>query len=331
MPARKKTTATKKKVAVKKPKAKKRVSTKEPTAIIKRKKRTASRTRTDRKAARAGRKRGEAKGETKAKARSSKSADEAKLIEKVAGLLKKGKSVKDIAEILGVSFSKAKRLVMAAQLKPKDRIVGNTAEIGATIVKLRKEGVSWPQIRVRTGLGGATVRRLYEESSGKDWRDSGATRSTAKKTTGRKKASAVKGTKRDRTRKGTAKKTRVKKGRTRKSTSEALSEANEAAATKGSRAKKAGRPKGRRALRDQNAQVLRDVIWDHDSSNADVKAALKGKTITIEREGLRSQDVKVKAVKDVKVSTRMGRMVEFTDADGKSRFVASREITGIRG
>lgn len=321
MPAKKKTVATKGK---KKVVAKKRVSTKEPTTIIKRKKKV-TRTRADRQKARAGRKRGEAKGDAKAKVRSAKSADEAKLIEKVAALLKKGKSVKEIAEIIGVSFSKAKRLAMAAQMKPKDRIVGNTAEVGATIVKLRKEGVSWPQIRVRTGLGGGTVRRLYEESSGKDWRDSGTAKSTAKRTGGRKKAT----TKRDRTRpaKGTAKK--VRKGRTRKSTGEALAEANEAA-TKSPRGKKAGRPKGRRALRDHNATLLRDTIWDSDSPTAEVKAALKGKTITIEREGLRSQDVKVKAVKDVKVTDRMGRMVEFTDTDGKSRFVATREITGIR-
>jgi hypothetical protein len=316
MPARKSSTAKRKTVARKKPVAKKRVSTREPTRIIKRKKPSARKS-----TARAQRAKSVAKREDKVKA---KLADDSALSAKAVAMSKRGKTPAEIAEKLGVSQAKVKRYVNASDVKPKDRIVGTPAEIGAKIVKLRdEEGVPWPTIRARTGLSGGAIRKLYEEASGYDWRDSGPIKedAPAKKKATAKKAGRVKaGTKTDRTKK-------VRKVRkTRKSTSDALTEANDAK----SKAKRAGRPKGPRARREEGAKLLRDVVWDSDSSVADLNKALSGKTITIEREGLRSQEVKVEKVKDSKVSDRMGKVIEFTSDGVKTRFVATREIAAIK-
>lgn len=80
-----------------------------------------------------------------------------------------------VGEKLGMSARKCRRLYALTTLKPGDRIVGSDAEVGKAIARLRDgEGLPWaPDLWARTGLGIAKMRKLYEEASGKSWKDSG--------------------------------------------------------------------------------------------------------------------------------------------------------------
>lgn len=82
-----------------------------------------------------------------------------------------------VGEKLGMSARKCRRLYALTTLKPSDRIAGTDAEVGKAIVRLRdEEGAPWaPDFWARTGLGIARMRKLYEEASGKSWKDSGKT------------------------------------------------------------------------------------------------------------------------------------------------------------
>lgn len=301
MPAKKRSAVKKKPTAVKK---KKRVSRAEPKSIIKRKKSA-----TKKPAKKAAAKKIDKEAKKKAKL-----AEQHELSSKAAKMAKAGKKPDVIAKKLGISKAKVRHFLNAASVKSKDRLVGTNAEIGAKIAKLRdEEGLPWPKVRARTdGLSGGAIRRLYEEATGKDWHDSGLKKKAEKKTKtakGKKKVAATKKTK-----------------KVKKSLSAAKAEADQAKAS----GKKAGRPKGRKARREEAARVLRDVIWDTDTKLSGLKKAIEGRTITIEREGLRPVDLVVKTVKDFKLHDREGKVMELVDSNMKARFISTREITALK-
>jgi hypothetical protein len=280
---------------------KKRVSTREPKTIIKRKpaasrKPAAAKPKVDREAA--------------AKA---KLAEDHKLQTEVVALMKKGATIPEVAEKLDIPRARAKRLWLTGSVKATDRIVGTDAEVGKVIAKLRDvEGVPWPQIRARTGLGGAKIRHLYEEATNKSWKESGLKKEAKPKAPAKRTAKAPV----SKTERRTARAERVKKIGAKKTTS-------------------AGRPKGPRARRERNKQLLTDVIWNLDVMDLEsMKDALEERTIDISRtvndRPMKPISHKVLKVKSVTPHDREGKVIEYVDEDQRVRFCAAKEITNLR-
>jgi hypothetical protein len=212
-------------------------------------------------------------------------------------------------------------------------VVGTTKDVARKIVKMRDAGESWPKIKMATGLGGMTIRRLYSETSGKDWQDatierssSGRSKKAASKKSASKKAPANKRAgRKSRAPKDEGSETAPRKTRKVKKTKSAKKNGGTETTTKTGRGKA-----GRKAKKDRNVQILKDVIWDTDTDTQTLKEELKGRVITVEREGLRPRDIRVAKVLDTSISDREGKVIHYKDDDGKDRYVATREITALR-
>ena len=305
----KKTATARKRPTAKKTTAKRgvarRKSTAAPKRIINRKKGTA-RKGTARKAKAAG-----AGGQKMLERYNQQGSQLAELVDK------QGLSVSDAAAKMKISKGKATRLYARAKVKPSQRVVGTDAEVGKAIVKMvDQDGLKWtPDVWARTGLRPVKAKALYKAAGGKGTTGRAAANGTRKKSTAKRTAKG-----------GAARRAKATAGRSKKTT------ATKKAATP-KRAARAGRPKGRRAQREEARELLHDVIWPNDSKQADVVRALEGRTIEVSREinghPMKPTDHKVVSVADIKMTDK-GRIVEYTDEKQQHRFVQVREITALK-
>lgn len=287
-------------------KSRKRKSTAEPKRIINRAKGT-------RKATAAGKaKRVAAREQAAKKQLAADSRDTAK----VERLLGKGKSVKEVAEATGLTPARVRKLSRNKTISPKDRIVGNDTEVAKQIVALRADGVSWPTIRARTGMSGAKIRQLAEASGG-----------GAKPTKSKKTAAAKPTRKSGAARKAAASKAKPQAAARSKRTAKVEASTQEDAAP-------SGRPKGRRARRNELMTFLDEVVHDLDSDNDEVAEGLAGHTIEVTRDfngrPIRPTEHVIAKVRSVELHDTEGRIIEFVDENHQTRFVSSREITSLK-
>jgi hypothetical protein len=328
----------KKKVAARKPRGK-RVTAREPKRIIRRKKVTS------RKKVVASKR--PAKKVVAKKTRATKTVDkmakaEANADKVVALVDTKGMSMADAAAKLGIAPALAKRLYLKATTNPTDRIVGTDKELGKKIAALRdKENVAWPKIRARSGLAPGKMRQLYEEATGKDWRDSG-TRGADAPRKGRPSGTKT-------TRKAAAKKTVGRAARPKKTAARkagAKSNGQPRAAGRATKAKRTAKVKataapsgqtksGRLARIKAEMNEKLETLWDSDQQDlATHKELLEGHTITVTRDvdgrKLKPTDHDVLTVKKVGISNREGKIFMFMDEARQTRTVGSREVTAIR-
>lgn len=292
-------------------KSRKRKSTAEPKRIINRKKQTA------RKATGATREARLAAREKAAKQKLAKDSRDKDRAERMQG---RGKSVKEIAETLDTTPARIRKLLREASVNPKDKMVGTDAEVAKQIVKARDAGDSWPSIRVRTGMSGAKIRKLYAEAGGK------ATGRAKKAATAKPKATRKSGT----ARKAAARKTTARPkaaARSKRTATKAKAAVKEDAAP-------TGRTQGRRARRAGLRTFLEDVVWNLDTDNDAVADGLTGKTIEVSRDfqgrKMRPSEHKVVSVTDIQMNDTEGRVIEYVDENHMSRFVSSREITALK-
>lgn len=317
-----KKTVARKKVARKAPakRTARKVTAKEPKRIINRKKSTA--------------KKRTAKSPAKKSANErqvERGANEAKQAEQVKKLVDGGMKLGEAAKKVGITAGLAKRLYNKANVSGKDRIVGNDKEVGKKIAALRdKEDVPWPVIRARTGMGPKQMRDLYEQTTGKHWRESGPAKSNGKaktKTTARDTAAKSKATSKRTTVKAKANgKPAAARGRRAKPKSTA-----KATVTK----QPAGQTKREQRSRRnaENVKVL-DALHDLDTDNKLIPAMLEGKTITvtfdINGNKQKPREYQITKVKDVGFSDREGRIVHYLDENKQNRVTSTREITAVK-
>lgn len=297
---RKKTTSAKK-TSVKKPVGRRRKSTAEPKRIIKRKAPASKKTTASDRPSR----------EDRVK---EKLALQNEQMTRVKEFTDAGMKLEKAAAKVGVSLPLARRLLNKSTVKPGEKVVGTDREVGKAIAKLRKEGVPWPTIRARTGMSGAKIRSLYEQTTG----ESASQGRTAKP-------------------KPTAKATRSKKTGTAKRKAKATARAPRTRKAKAAASEdtgSSGMPKGRRAQRTFNAKLLSEVVWNLDTKVADLKAAIAGKMIEVSRsiEGrpLHPTEHAVVTVVKVQDHDREGRVISFIDENRQTRYVSTREITGLK-
>lgn len=287
-------------------KSRKRKSTAEPKRIINRKKQTARKGSANKRAA------NQAAREKAAKQQLAKDARDTQRAEKLKA---RDKSVKEIAEALKTTPARVRKLLRNASVNPKEKMVGTDAEVARQIKKARDAGDSWPSIRVRTGMSGAKIRKLYAEAGG--------TGPKAKKTTAKKATTAKRGA----AKKAAASKAKPKAAARSKRTAKSKAAAKEDAAP-------TGRPKGRRARRAGLMKFLDEVVHDLDSDNDEVAEGLTNHTIEVTRDfngrKVRPTEHKVVKVKSVVLHDTEGRVIEFVDENYQDRFVSSREITALK-
>lgn len=88
---------------------------------------------------------------------------------KIVALREKDKTWRFIAEKLGIDLPTAVLAYEYAVLDPADQITGTRKQVAKQIVTAYdKKNLSWQKIQARTGLSFVTVKKLYEEASGKD-------------------------------------------------------------------------------------------------------------------------------------------------------------------
>lgn len=124
-----------------------------------------------------------AKGEASAKSKRERGAGRIKLAERYEeegakvqeAMTKLDGDIDKVAENLGMSKMKVRKLSARASIDPKNRITGTDEEIGAEIARLRdEEGLGWmPELWSRTGMTPKRMKALYEQSTGKSWKESG--------------------------------------------------------------------------------------------------------------------------------------------------------------
>lgn len=316
-----KKTVARKKVTARKSPAKRRVTKREPKTIIKRKKTTA--------------KRPAAKKQTATERKVERGAVQAKQAEQIKKLVDGGKTISEAAAKVGITAGLAKRLNNKANVSSKDRIVGTDKEVGKRIAALRdKEGVQWPVIRARTGMGPKQIRDLYESATGKSWRESGpkgASKPGPKpkaKTTAKAKPAAKRAAGRP---KATAKaKTASARGRKAKPSAAK----RQAKATAKAEAAPSGQVKGgRRAQRIAANKKVLDALHDLDTDNTLIPDMIEGKTLTvtftIDGNKQKPRDYEVSKVLDVGFSDRNGRVIHYLDGNQQNRATSTREITAV--
>lgn len=295
-----------------------RKSTAEPKRIINRKKRTAKKATTAR--------------ERKAQSKKQKTTVTSALGNKVARLKKKGYSFPEAAAELGVTPREARQSFRMVNTSGASRIVGTEKEIAKRVKAARAEGVSWPDLRARTGLSGRALREMAGEVTPN--KKKGAKKTSAKKTSA-KKTSA-------RTRRSieAPEDTAPRKVRRSKKVAGAKASARTRRSKKTATAKKvkaedaSGIPKGRRARRVRLNEVLKELVWPLDTDNDEVKQAVEGHKIIVTR-NFQGREVKptehtIVKVKSVTLHDTEGRVIEFIDENKQVRFVSSREITTLK-
>lgn len=312
-----------KKVAAKSPAkrtARKKVTTREPKRIINRKKSTA--------------KKRTAKAPVKKSASERKverGANEAKQAEQVKKLVDGGMKIGEAAKKVGIAAGLAKRLFNKASVSTKDRIVGTEKEVGKKIAALRdKENVPWPVIRARTGMGPKQMRDLYEQTTGKHWRESGPAKSTKRGPAG-KSATKSAGSRRKATSKRSAKAKTTTKAAARGRRSKAKAKAAKPTTQKSPAGETKREQRTRRIA--ENEKVL-DALHDLDTDNDTIPEMLEGKTIVvtfdINGNKHKPREYTVTKVKDVSFSDREGRIVHYLDENKQNRVTSTREITAVK-
>lgn len=108
-----------------------------------------------------------AKGKAAQERRETKQAAESELMEKIQALVDEGVKRSEIPKRLGVSLGKASLLMDRAALSKSERIGGTPEEMAEAIIRGRKEEENtWHQLTVRTGLGHAKVKALFDSVEG---------------------------------------------------------------------------------------------------------------------------------------------------------------------
>jgi hypothetical protein len=297
--------------------ARKKVTAREPKRIINRKKSTAK-----------SKAKAPAKKQTAAASKVERGATEAKHAEQVKKLVDGGASIAEAAKKVGIATGLAKRLYNKAAVNPKDRIVGSDKEVAKKIAVLRdKENVPWPVIRARTGMSPKQMRDLYEDATGKSWRDSGAAASTNGKPKAKSAAKAKTTAKRTTTKAKANGKTKAAP-RARRAKSKSTAKAESAQAPVGQTKRE------QRSRRNAENEKVLDALHDLDTDNDTIPAMLEGKTITvtfdINGNKQKPREYQVTKVKDVGMSDREGRIVHYLDENKQNRVTSTREITAVK-
>jgi hypothetical protein len=308
-----------KKVARKAPakRTARKVTAREPKRIIKRKKSTAKAKATA------------AKKQTAAtSSKVERGATEAKQAEQVKKLVDGGASIAEAAKKVGIATGLAKRLFNKAAVSPKDRIVGSDKEVGKKIAVLRdKENVPWPLIRARTGMSPKQMRDLYEDATGKSWRDSGSASSNGT-------AKAKSATKAKTTAKRTTTKAKATNGKTKAAARGRRAKSKSTAKAESTKAPVGQTKREQRSRRNAENEKVLDALHDLDTDNELIPEMLEGKTITvtfdINGNKQKPREYQVTKVKDVGMSDREGRIVHYLDENKQNRVSSTREITAVK-
>lgn len=94
--------------------------------------------------------------------------EDAELLEAIMALKEKGVKRSQMPKELGTSLGRISVLLDRAELPKNKRITGDEDELAEKVVKAREEdGDTWHLITVRTGLGHAKVKALYDGIRGK--------------------------------------------------------------------------------------------------------------------------------------------------------------------
>lgn len=315
---------------------KRKLTKREPKRIIKRKTTTRKRSAAKAPAKKTtARKTASAKSTTRSSAVDRKAAD-LKLTEKLKSYQDKGLSLKDASDKLGIRPAKARRLLQVSGVRPKDKIVGTDKEVGSKIKKARdEEGVSWGVLRARTGLTTRKVKALYASAGGKGTSSTSAKRASSKtttrKATTRKAKTNTRTSAKTTTRKRTAVKDPNKKATPRAPRSKKTATKKESADTASAGLTSRQR---RRASKNAESKKHLDTLWDLDSTDKQVTAAIEGRTLVVTREmnGHKTTPTEhtVHTVKEIGISNREGRVIHFLDDNQQNRVITAREVTGIK-
>jgi hypothetical protein len=341
---REKQVAPRKKTATRKPRAKKatgtkrRKNTREPKRIINRKPR---KTRAKKTA-------------TKKQTRAPKVAPEKMeaLGKKVARLVKRGMTVREAATELGVRPGDARFANRLAGTSSADKITGTPKAVAKKIRAAREAGVSWPDLRARTGLDGATLRQIAgdvkkvkkgggkattRKATGTRTRGGKATTTRARKTRATGKPGARKRVAREPVSpEGTAPRKAGRAKRTKRTKTTAGDTKKNSGQLKGRRARRVNEESRgkKRPLKARLKEILKEVVWNLDTDKDDVIEALTDRKIEVSRNfqgrQVRPTEHRIVSVTDVYLHDREGRVIEFIDDNKQTRFVSSREITALK-
>lgn len=197
-----------------------------------------------------------------------------------------GKPWAEIAEELGLNQGRCMSLYMTASVKPKDRIkFDDDDDLAKQVVRLReKDLLSWGLISARSGVGEGKLKRLFEEASGTPALGHRIGRGGRFPTNGDRPAPAEKAPK------------------AKKQSAKAKKEAEVEAAAK------------------VTVDPKKNLV---DMTLPELQKRLNGKTITVARDGGKTEKIGVKNIK----SYKNGEVVLVDAKGGKSRTVLMAAIT----
>lgn len=305
---------------------KRKLTTREPKRILKRKparKKTAAAKKT------AAKKTASAKSATRSTAVDRK-AEDLKMTEKLKSYQDKGLSLKDASDKLGIRPAKARRLLQVSGVRPKDKIVGTDKDVAAKIKKARDdEGVSWGVLRARTGMTTRKVKAMYASAGGKSTGAKRTASKTAAKPTTRKAKTNTRTTAKAKSTTKAASKTkataRAPRTRKTKATKEVATTAESSGLTSRQR---------RRASKNAESKKRLNTLWDLDSTDKQVTAAIEGQTLVVTRNmnghAIAPTEHTVGTIKEIGISNREGRVIHFLDENLQNRVVTAREVTDLK-